>query len=615
MVIGLCVCPIFANNASGQVIKIIQQADFMMSEATVPPSDSEQWKSVKLTHRWKAEDYQLGRNAWYRLSFKLNEIPSEPIGIYIRRFNMNAAIYINDYFLKDGGSFEEPLSRNWNRPLYSSIPSVVLTKGVNTIYIRLKSYPRFAYISPVALGEASILSSEYDLQSTLQIGIGRAVFPMTVAMAIFILGLWARRRNDSKYLWFSLALLSWSVYSLNMIVVDLWVPTKIWEWFAHSCVDWWVILLTIFAHRFIDKSFPRLEKLYIAFGVISSLSYLFLEHENMAVATFVFHAMSIIIGFVTTSILFRDAFIRKNRSYYMLAIGLLILLLSGINDWLFQTSLSGVAGRLTIHLHHYAAPIVFLFMAWHLSGRFIAALNEVELLNVDLENRVEHARVKIEQHFLDSAEHQKKQTISVERERLSREIHDGLSGNIANSLMLTELLSSQENSDNKDERSRFQSRITQLKNQLQEGLNEVRNLMLTMENDVATLDDLSVHIVSKYQELLLPEINFKSTVELENGRQPIRHKIALNILRMTQEILNNIKAHASATEVKLSIKYTNKLLTLIIEDNGGGFDMKEQQQGHYGLSNLKKRCLDIGAELDISSSQDSGCKIILQLPV
>jgi len=597
-----------------QPVSIISNADFIMSEQATPPDNSALWRSVSLTHRWKPDDYIQGNNGWYRLKINLDEIPTERLGIYIRRFNMNAAIFVNDTFLKDGGSFEEPLSRNWNRPLYAPVPALIWKKGENSIYIRLKTYPRYAYISPITIGVDNILSSEYELQRFLQISISTAVFPVTLAVVVFIFSLWVRRRHDTQYLWFSLAVLAWSTYSLNMITVDLWISTKTWEWFAHSSIEWWSILFAIFAHRFINQPHPVLEKIYVAFGVIASLTYFLIEHEDIDKATHLFHGLSIIIGFISTCIVSVSAFKNREKPHFLLAFGFIILLLSAINDWMFQTSISGITGRLTLHFHHYAAPIVFMFMTWHLSGRFSTALNEVELLNIDLKDRVEKARIELEQHFHAAAEIEKTQVKSLERERLSREIHDGMSGNIANSLMLTDLLSKQLEKNDADNSS-IKPRLVQLKRQLEEGLTEIRNLMLTMENDVSNLDDLFSYIKDKYQQVLQPQTIFISSFDFANGQQHISQKLGLNILRMTQEVLNNINLHATATEVNLTMKQTEHQLLITITDDGCGFELTEKQKGHYGLSNLQKRGDDLGASVEIVSNTGSGCIVKLDIPL
>jgi len=64
------------------------------------------------------------------------------------------------------------------------------------------------------------------------------------------------------------------------------------------------------------------------------------------------------------------------------------------------------------------------------------------------------------------------------------------------------------------------------------------------------------------------------------------------------------------------------LLHLTIKDNGCGFNTDDEKKGHYGLSNLHKRCENINGEISIKSvgkgvdsDKSAGCSIELQIPL
>ena len=182
--------------AAGQVIEL-SEAGFIVSAGDRPPS-SAAWQPVQLTHRWTAREYALGRNGWYRLVLNLPQAPAQHWVIYLRRFNMNAALFLNGQFLTDGGRFDEPLSRNWNRPLYASVPSSLRRNGENVIHIRLKSYAGHGYLAPVFIGPTALLDGDFARQKLLQIEISKALFPITLAIGLFVLGLWIRRERSGE---------------------------------------------------------------------------------------------------------------------------------------------------------------------------------------------------------------------------------------------------------------------------------------------------------------------------------------------------------------------------------------------------------------------------------
>jgi len=90
---------------------------------------------------------------------------------------------------------------------------------------------------------------------------------------------------------------------------------------------------------------------------------------------------------------------------------------------------------------------------------------------------------------------------------------------------------------------------------------------------------------------------------------------SLNTYRICQEAINNIVKHAQATKIVLKIisdKDRDYLFT--ISDNGNGFDMQIQKEGHYGLMNMTQRAKETGAKLSIHSEPGKGTTVTLFKP-
>ncbi|MDZ7668874.1 MAG: hypothetical protein U5Q16_05430 [Gammaproteobacteria bacterium] len=82
-------------------------AEFVHSNSATPPQDVD-WAPVTLPDTWRSEArWKSGISGWYR--FRLpDEPPDDAPAVYLYRFSMNAAVYLNDEFIGSGGSFEEP---------------------------------------------------------------------------------------------------------------------------------------------------------------------------------------------------------------------------------------------------------------------------------------------------------------------------------------------------------------------------------------------------------------------------------------------------------------------------------------------------------------------------
>jgi signal transduction histidine kinase len=87
-----------------------------------------------------------------------------------------------------------------------------------------------------------------------------------------------------------------------------------------------------------------------------------------------------------------------------------------------------------------------------------------------------------------------------------------------------------------------------------------------------------------------------------------RIDILKNILLFFKESVNNIAKYSSATEVKISLTELNSQLTLIIEDNGKGFDRALIIEGN-GLNSLNIRAKSLNGSCEIESTPGIGTRI------
>lgn len=100
-----------------------------------------------------------------------------------------------------------------------------------------------------------------------------------------------------------------------------------------------------------------------------------------------------------------------------------------------------------------------------------------------------------------------------------------------------------------------------------------------------------------------------------NGLTPLLSANTTIILfRMLQEIINNAVKHSEATRISIRFHVTEHLFTLVITDDGVGFNLKEKiASGGSGLINLKNRAKLINANLLIESSPNAGTSISIEL--
>ena len=93
----------------------------------------------------------------------------------------------------------------------------------------------------------------------------------------------------------------------------------------------------------------------------------------------------------------------------------------------------------------------------------------------------------------------------------------------------------------------------------------------------------------------------------------------INLYRLVQEGLNNIKKHANARQATIHLLAAFPCIILRIEDDGRGFDVKQrlaaaQQEKRMGLRSMEERVRLLGGQMRIHSRRSEGTKIFIEVP-
>ena len=92
-------------------------------------------------------------------------------------------------------------------------------------------------------------------------------------------------------------------------------------------------------------------------------------------------------------------------------------------------------------------------------------------------------------------------------------------------------------------------------------------------------------------------------------------RIRLCLDRVYKEALHNIVKHAQAREVKASLSSQNDFVVFLITDDGVGFTMGAETDGHYGLKNMRRRVENLGGCLRVESRKRQGVRLTVELPL
>ncbi len=198
--------------------------------------------------------------------------------------------------------------------------------------------------------------------------------------------------------------------------------------------------------------------------------------------------------------------------------------------------------------------------------------------------------------------------IQIERERISRDLHDSI-GAYANAVLYnTELL--QKENDFKEKNAL----MNDLKFASKDIITSLRETVWALKKDNYTAEECLLRIKNFIQALAryYPHIQFKAEGEA-SAEKILYHTKALHVVRIVQEAITNAIKHAAANNISLSSSLHEGKWELTVIDDGKGFDygmMKQAEQGN-GLLNMNQRATESGITFTVSSMQGSGTKVTM----
>lgn len=196
-----------------------------------------------------------------------------------------------------------------------------------------------------------------------------------------------------------------------------------------------------------------------------------------------------------------------------------------------------------------------------------------------------------------------------ERERMAKDLHDGI-GSLLSGLSLN--LKYQKNQEDPNtKRAMFLEEACRL---VDEGIENVRSVSHNLIP--STLENFG--LISAMEECIKP-INSNSdlTFLIHNVHEPFRlpKDIALGLLRVFQELVQNTIKHSRATEAVTYLEYYPDSVSLKYMDNGIGFDFDNNNSDGIGIRNMQSRVQALDGIIEINKNVKSGFEVKINIPV
>ncbi len=232
---------------------------------------------------------------------------------------------------------------------------------------------------------------------------------------------------------------------------------------------------------------------------------------------------------------------------------------------------------------------------------FVAVFTQITVNEQEARKNLAQANQKLREF---AAQAEEMATIQ-ERNRLAREIHDGL-GHYLTAINI-QIKAAQAYIEQNPPQAK--EALENAQTLAQEALADVRRSISELRSDPATGSPLPERLKSLLEEIRAT--GMQAELAVEGMPAPLSSQADFTLYRVAQEGLTNVRKHSNATEVELHLAYLERTVRLAVCDNGVG---TQQASGGFGLTGLQERIQLLGGSLTVETAPGQGFRLEIEIP-
>jgi signal transduction histidine kinase len=360
--------------------------------------------------------------------------------------------------------------------------------------------------------------------------------------------------------------------------------------------------MTIFNLRLAGVRAPKIEGLLVAYAVICPILYVASAGSELVVGRIWTSGLTSI-SLCAIALLAIAAWRQRTVELIAVSVASILTFLAGTHDLLVHMTSPLLAvlspGSLDQRLLvlNYAANVQMVVMGCLLAARFIRALNELARLNNELENRVAQRERTLVEKYHTISELDKRHATDEERQRIMRDLHDGLGSQLFVTLTRAEA------------GTMAQPEIVQA---LRECISDMRLTLMAMDSrDGDFLIAWSNFRYRWERQLQSAGVASEWTTAAASEAVLLSPQTSLQLLRISQEALTNVLKHARATRVRIGLTADERQVRIEVQDDGVGLAADAGAAGR-GMANMQNRAERIGATFTAqSTSAGTGVQVMV----
>ena len=582
--------------APAQTIAVAQA---LLEPDGLPPVETQ----VVLPHRWDHAFPGRSGKATYRI-----ELPPRNTagvhGVYLPRVGNQVEVHMGQRLVFSAGKLGNSATDIAKPPVWielqpdelSSWSSTMLTVTITAQASRWGGLTR-----PTFGPKAEIHPMYLERYRWRQYG-GLAVTVAMGLMALVAAGVWWLQR-EPLYGVFALGASCGALRFGDRLITEPPLDWPLWGLVTAIAMIGYVGLMLRFALMLVNRERPWMRMAHlIGLTTLSGMATWAFVLAHPDVWT---HALSLLLAAalgvwcLVVYVAWRE---RTTESILLGAAGL-IAILAGLYDNIFVRRMG--AGLEGFSLLPLASLVFVLLLGWVVVTRFARQTREHRELLATLNLRIHERERELDASHAQLREEHAHQATLLERQRIMRDIHDGVGA------QLVGLLSLLNHSD---------TSAASLREQASAALDELRmavDATQPVHGDLATvLATLRYRLQPRLEAAGIEIVWLVDELPRMEGLTP---QVVLQLQRILLEAFTNVIRHAQASRLSVMARSSGTVdrpcLVLTVEDNGRGFDATRLPGAGQGMGNMRARAEAVGATLGVSRGDMGGTRLLLELPI
>jgi signal transduction histidine kinase len=565
--------------------------------------------AVALRHRWDAAFPGLSGRAVYTLQLP-PVTSSRPMALLLERVANQATVRVDGVTVLQLGV---PGDRWFDAGKSSQL--IVLPQGLlradqpNVMTVDATMQPmRFGGLWPVRFGPLEDVQPLQARLQLLEVTLSAAYAASLLLMGGLAAGLWWRQR-DRTYGIFCLAAFFGVLRHLDRVWIGQFLP---WPLSGATLAIFYCAHLTLIAYfsvLILGREIPWVARMIrgvmattvllagLAFGLVAPALWTF---ALMLLAT---------MGVLCLGVVFVEAFRRREAIAWLVAGTLAVLVTAGLHDLMILRL--GLFGGSSIGLTPHAMMILVVLLAGLVVERYSRTVADYRGLNEHLAERIAERESQLREAFEAMRLQQEEQAVALERQRIMREIHDGIGSQLVGML---NMLGDEDDAEARVDRAGLEKEIRLALDEMRMAVDSLQ----PMDSDLAVV--LATLRYRLQPRLEAARLDIVWDVEALPPIEALSPPSIFQLQRILLEAFTNVLRHARASRVVVQARWREAEpagVVLRVSDNGIGPPIARPgvEMHGKGLASMRARARAIGAALRIEPSPGGGTSVVIDWPV